>query len=187
MNSQLFSGSNHRKYLTCNASSQANDDYFSAGQIIVTSLVHGGPGFPCLSPSLYQCIIKDPNISVSVSDVYDAELRSFLEKKLNAKSTDEANTLINSSPVSTLMGLTGTFKFISSLDDILTLVQQTVKWFSLGRSHFSQEQFVKGLSVLGVYGSMLKNPDWLIHSIQFFAIHLSNSVLNLYHNCLKLS
>ena len=160
MNSQLFSGSNHCKYLTCNASSQANDDYFNAGQIIAMSLVHGGPGFPCLSPSLYQCIIKGSNnISVSVSDVYDAELRSSLEKLLNAKSTDEANTQINSSPLSTLMGLAGTFKFISSLDDILTLVQQTDKWFLLDRSHFSQEQFVKGLSVLGVYGSMLKNPD----------------------------
>ena len=57
------------------------------------------------------------------------------------------------------MGLAGTFKFISCLNDILTLAQQTVKWFLLGRSHFSPEQFVKGLSVLGVYGSMLKNPD----------------------------
>lgn len=55
------------------------------------------------------------------------------------------------------MGLPGTFKFISSLDDISTLVQQTVKWFLVGRSHFSQEQFMKGLSVLGVYESMLKN------------------------------
>ena len=155
MNSQLFSGSNHCKYLTYNASSQANDDYLNAGVIIAMSLVHGGPG-------LYKCIIKGPNnISVSASDVYDAELRSSFEKlyMLNIKNTDETNTLINSSPLSTLMDLARTFKFISSLDDILTLVQQTVKWFLVGRSHFSQEQFVKGLSVLGVYGSMLKNPD----------------------------
>ena len=82
-----------------------------------------------------------------MSDVYDAELRSSLEKLLNAKSTNEANTLINSSPLSTLMGLAGTFKFISYLDDVLALVQQTVKWFLLRRSHSSQEQFVKGLSV----------------------------------------
>ena len=169
MNSQLFSGSNHCKYLSCNASSQANDDYFNAGQIIAMSLVHGGPGFPCLSPSLYQCIIKGSNnISVSVSDVYDAELRSSLEKLLN--------TQINISPLSTLMGLAGTFKFISSLDDILTLVQQTVKWFSLDRSHFSQEQFVKGLSVLGVYGSMLKNPD-SFHSAFCFSPQQLNAEL----------
>ena len=91
-----------------------------------------------------------------MSDVYDAELRSSFENLLNIKSTDETNTLINSSPLSTLMDLAGNFKFTSSLDEILTLVQRTVKWFLVGRS---QEQFVKGLSVLGVYGSMLKNPD----------------------------
>ena len=160
MNSQLFAGSDHSKYLTCNSTCQTNDDYFHAGQIVAMSLVHGGPGFPCLSPSLYQCIVNGPNnVSVSVSDVYDFELRSSLEAFLNASSADEANAMINSSPLSTLIGLAGTFKFISSVNDIPTLVQQTVKWFLLGRSHFSQEQFVKGLSVLGVYDSMTKNPD----------------------------
>ena len=73
--------------------SQANDHYFYAGQIVAMSPVHGGPGFSCLSPSLYQCILDGPNnVSVSVSDVYDFELKSNLEKLSNAKSTDEANT-----------------------------------------------------------------------------------------------
>ena len=144
------------------------------------SLVHGGPGFPCLSRSLYQCIVKGPNnVSVSIGDVYDFELRFSLEALLNANNADEANTLINASHLSTLVGLAGTFKFISCVDDVPTLVQQTVKWFLLGRSHFSQEQLVKGLSVLEVYDSMIKI---LNHSIQLFATCHSNSMLNLYLN-----
>ncbi|CAB4031461.1 G2 M phase-specific E3 ubiquitin- ligase-like [Paramuricea clavata] len=114
----------------------------------------------CLSPSLYQCIVEGPNnVLVNASDVYDVELRSSLEKLLNAKSTDEANTMIDRPLLSTLLDLAGTFKFVSSLDEIPTLVQQTVKWFLLGRSHFSQEQFVQGLSVLGIYDSILKSPE----------------------------
>ena len=160
MHSQLFCGSDSSKYFSCNATSQGNNDYFHAGEIVAMSLVHGGPGFGCLSPSLYQCIVEGPNnVLVNVSDVYDVELRSSLEKLLNAKSTDEANAMIDKPPLSTLLDLAGTFKFVSSLDEIPTLVQQTVKWFLLGRSHFSQEQFVQGLSVLGIYDSILKNPE----------------------------
>ena len=157
MKSQLFCGNDHCKYLSCNATCQDNNDYFHAGQM---SLVHGGPGFCCLSPSLYQCILEGlVNVSVSLSDVYDVELKSSLEQLSNAKSADEANEMINSSPLSTLLDLAGTLKYISCCDEVSTLVQQTVKWFLLGRSHFSQEQFVKGLSVLGIYHSLLKNPE----------------------------
>ena len=109
-------------------------DYFHAGQIIAMSLVHGGPGFGCLSPCLYQCIVEGlNNVLVSVNDLYDVEIRSSLEKLLDAKGIDEANALIDSSSLSTLLDLAGTFKFVTSLDEVSTLVQQTVKWFLLGR------------------------------------------------------
>ena len=149
MHSQLFCVCDSSKYFSCNATSQGNNDYFHAGEIVAMSLVHGGPGFGCLPPSLYQCIVEGPNnVLVNVSDVCVVELRSSLEKLLNAKSTDEANTMIDKPPQSTLLDLANslldlaTFKFVSSLDEIPTLVQQTVKWFLLGRSHYSQEQFV---------------------------------------------
>ena len=90
------------------------------------SLVHGCPGFGCLSP----CIVEGPNkVLVSVNDVYDMEIRSSLETLL--MSPDEANAMIDSSPLSTLLDLAGTFKSVSSLDEISTLVQQTVKWLLL--------------------------------------------------------
>ena len=74
MHSKLFCGSDSSMYFSCNATSLGNNDYVHDGEIVATSLVHGGPGFGCLSPSLYQCIVEGPNnVLVNVSDVYDVK------------------------------------------------------------------------------------------------------------------
>ena len=57
INFQIFCGSENAKFLSCNANFQANDYYFYAGEIIALSLVHGGPGFRCLAPVVYDSIV----------------------------------------------------------------------------------------------------------------------------------
>mgnify|MGYP002803431900 CR=1 FL=1 len=54
------------------------------------SLVHGGQGFRCLAPAVYDSIIYDTrSVSVDVNDVNDFELRTSLVKMTNCKSLDE--------------------------------------------------------------------------------------------------
>jgi hypothetical protein len=84
--------------------------------------------------------------------------------------------MIGNPPLSTLSDLAGTFKFVSSLDKNSTLDQQTVKWFLLGRSHFSQEQFVQRLSVLGIYDSILNNPE-SFHPVFCYSLQQINTDL----------
>ena len=84
--------------------------------------------------------------TIHKTQFHNTKLNSTTQNSLlNAKSTDEANTMIDKPPLSTLLDLAGTFKFVSSLDEIPTLVQQTVKWFLLGRSHFSRAVCVRNL------------------------------------------
>ena len=51
---QLFFGKPTSKFLSLNATSLEEREYFMAGQIFATSLVHGGPGINCLSDSCYD-------------------------------------------------------------------------------------------------------------------------------------
>ena len=70
VNSQLFCGPQNKKLLSRNARCLADSEYFIAGQLFTMSLVHIGVGPRCLSPILFESLVKSPEkVSVSVEDV----------------------------------------------------------------------------------------------------------------------
>ena len=174
MNSQIFCGSENNKFLSCNASCQTNDYYFFAGEIIAMSLVHGGPGFRCLAPAVYDCIIRDTrSVSVDVNDVYDFQLKTSLVKMTNCKCLDEGKSLVNDPAVETILDLAGTLKPVNSVQDVIRMAYETAHWYLLGRTNCSLERFKEGLSVLGVLQAITENPD-SFRSVFFFSPQILN-------------
>jgi len=58
----------------------ASDDYYMAGVAIAVSLVHDGPAPHCMSPDLYDSLVRGPqNVNVSLSDMPLSDLRQDLE------------------------------------------------------------------------------------------------------------
>ena len=54
LNSPPFFGAETSKFLSLNANSLDEGEYFQAGQIFAMSLVHGGPGINCLAEPCYD-------------------------------------------------------------------------------------------------------------------------------------
>jgi len=126
MNSQIFCGSESNKFLSCNASCRTNEYYFFAGEIIAMSLVHGGPGFRCLAPAVFDSIISDTrSVSVDVNDVYDFQLKTSLVKMTNCKSLDEGKSLVNDPAIETILDLAGTLKPVNSVQDVIRMAYET--------------------------------------------------------------
>ena len=91
VNSQIFSGTEKNKFLSCNATCHLNDYYFYARQIIALSMVHGGPAIRCFSPALYHFLVHSVcSASVDISNVYDPELRNYLLALINCQSVSNA-------------------------------------------------------------------------------------------------
>ena len=160
MNSQIFCGSENSKFLSCSASCQSNDYYFFAGEVIAMSLVHGGPGFRCMAPVVYDSIVYGTrSVSVDINDVYDFELKTQLVRLINCKSVEEARSLINDQAIENILDLAGTLELIKSLEDVIRIVYNTAHWYLLDRVNCSLERFKEGLTVLGVLRSIIENPD----------------------------
>jgi hypothetical protein len=160
VSSQLFCGPSEGKFLSCSASCAANLDYLYAGKVIALSLVHGGPGINCLSPVLYNALVKGiENTNVSVEDVYDPELKLALNKLSDAHSSKEGNEVMSKYKLDNVLELAGTLRPLKSVGDIKAVVEQTARWYALGRAYVALEQFKQGLSLLGVLRAVESNPD----------------------------
>ncbi len=56
--------------------------FLKVGQLMAMSFIHGGNGFPFLSPSVfkYLCGVSLPNIDVDVTEIPDIEVRFIAEE-----------------------------------------------------------------------------------------------------------
>ena len=103
-----FFGAETSKFLSLNANSLDEGEYFLAGQIFAMSLVHGGPGFNCLAESCYDTIVKFPatrNLHACLNDVPDYELRSSLNRLPEAFDVKEATNIMMQNSMLSLISL----------------------------------------------------------------------------------
>ncbi len=113
LSSQLFFGEPTSKFLSLNATSLEEREYFIAGQIFAMSLVHGGPGINCLSSTCYDAIVNDSetlNLTAKLEEIPDLELRSSFSKLLQAPSVTDAHQIINAEKLDTIFEMAGTMK-----------------------------------------------------------------------------
>ncbi|XP_034062188.1 G2/M phase-specific E3 ubiquitin-protein ligase-like [Gymnodraco acuticeps] len=77
---RIFDGPQDRKFLTFDNAAAKDDEYFHAGRMIATSIVHGGPGPRFLSETLYQHLtgMKNTNIEAIIEDITDDTMRASL-------------------------------------------------------------------------------------------------------------
>ena len=122
VSSQLFSGNEREKYLSCNSNYNTNDYFFRAGQIIAMSIVH--------YDALTFGVLKS---SVDVEDVYDFELKNSLSAVKYASTIEEANGLISSSNLETIFDLARTLETFKAMENITSFVKKAAHWFVLER------------------------------------------------------
>ena len=159
-NSELFTGPNEKKMLSCNGRCLEESEYFLAGQFFAISLVHCGIGPRCLSPILFECLIGCPDkVSVSVFDVDDIDIRMNLQNLLQAKTVEDAQNLMCSSNIETLLHFSGNFQMVRTLGDVKNVVKASASWYVLGRTRTPLESFKKGLDSFGILKSMTENPS----------------------------
>lgn len=160
VNSQLFCGSQSSKLLSCNARCLADSEYFIAGQLFAMSLVHIGVGPRCLSPILFESLVKSPEkVCVSVEDVYDYELRSSLQELKESTTIEEAQRIIASRNLDMVLDLAGAIQVMNSIDDVSKVVNATASWYVLGRMRPALENFKEGLKAFNLLNAMVSNPS----------------------------
>lgn len=93
--SKLFTGRDTEKYINFHRDSLEKNEYFTAGCIIVLSLVH--VGLPCkfFSPVLFQQVVgASKEIEVTIHDITDSEIRNELKQAQRANNLEELRTTI---------------------------------------------------------------------------------------------
>ena len=164
LGSQLFFGEETSKFLSLNATSLEEREYFMAGQIFAMSVVHGGPGINCLSDTCYDGIVNDSgtiNLTAKLEEVADLELRSSLSKLLEAPTVSDAQEIIHAEKLDTIFDMAGAVKVMKTKADVDKVVQLTVNWHVLGRCESSYNSFKEGLQALGVLEAIVAYPKLL--------------------------
>ena len=160
VNCQMFVGDPMSKFISLNALSLEEGDYFMAGQIFAISLVHGGPSISCLAPECYKALLQGvEKAEATTKDVFDYSLQVPLEQLLAASILPEANDIISTAGLGTVFDMAGTLQILTSLTQVKVLVKKTLNWYVFGRACPAYESFKKGLSALDVLPSMLKFPN----------------------------
>ena len=160
--SPLSFGHPHSRFLSLSQKSLEEEEYKLAGQIIALSIVHGGPAPHCLSSLLFQALVNGPyGVNPTVADmegIHDTTKDVILS--LNDVQPEGANQFIEDNErLSTVVDLAGAWKPIKTTEDKISIIHSLIKWFLLGRSQCSLQQFQKGLEILGVLDKMKQYPS----------------------------
>ena len=159
LNCQMFVGEPISNFISLNASSLEEGDYYMAGQIFAMSLVHGGPSISCLAPACYKALLQGvEHAEATTKDVFDYSLQGHLEQLLAASTLAEANEMISTAGLDTIFDMAGTLQIITSSTQVKATVKKTLNWYFFGRAYPAYESFKTGLSVLDVLPSMRKFP-----------------------------
>ena len=83
------------------------------------ALVHCGIGPRCLSPILFDSLVKGPGKVVApIESVYDPELQLSLQWLMSAQSVDDANKVISDDKLQGILELSRTLRFMKSVCDV---------------------------------------------------------------------
>ncbi|XP_049895693.1 G2/M phase-specific E3 ubiquitin-protein ligase [Epinephelus moara] len=147
---RIFDGPEDRKFLTFDSAAARDDEYFHAGRMIATSIVHGGPGPRFLSEMLYQHLTGRTNtdIEAKIEDINDDTMRASLLEISNTATLDELHASINRH--SSLLQTAGCFQYPDRVDDKKNIIKDFMQWYFFYRNHFSIQRFKDGLSTLDV-------------------------------------
>ncbi|KAL4006074.1 hypothetical protein ACER0C_005787 [Sarotherodon galilaeus] len=143
---RIFDGPEDSKFLTFDSAAAREDEYFLAGRMIATSLVHGGPGPAFLSKTLYQHLIgttKSDVVEVTIEDVTDEATKAFLLEISNAATLKELHGSIEMH--CSLLQTAGCYGFPDSLDGKGNIIKDYLK-------------FKDGLATLGVIHALQQHP-----------------------------
>ena len=158
--SQLLCGPENSRFLSYHVKCLEDNDYFVAGLMIAMSLVHGGVAPHFLSPVMFEALLSDKPLTVSLQYVYDHELKSSLESLHDSDTVEKAKRCTVEGNLSTVLDLAGTLAMpIETLDDVKKMVATTLQWFVLGRCKPALESFRDGLSALGVLEAVKTYPE----------------------------
>ncbi|XP_039866137.1 G2/M phase-specific E3 ubiquitin-protein ligase-like isoform X1 [Simochromis diagramma] len=156
---RIFDGPEDSKFLTFDSAAAREDEYFLAGRMIATSLVHGGPGPAFLSKTLYQHLIgttKSDVVEVTIEDVTDEATKAFLLEISNAATLKELHGCIEMH--CSLLQTAGCYGFPDSLDGKGNIIKDYLRWYIIYRNHFSIQRFKDGLATLGVIHALQQHP-----------------------------
>ena len=185
LTSHLFCGSDHAKFISYQASSVEQNEYYYAGLIIAMSLVNGGPGPQCLASNMFHVLVHgQEGVIVDLDDVYDKELQDCLKSLHNAPTVATAIKILEDEKLMTVVDLAGTLKPIKTTDDSKKIAALTAKWYVIDRCTTSIEAFENGLSVLGVFDAIRSNPGAFQSSFCYSPLHLTADIFdNLFRVC----
>nr|XP_023695653.1 G2/M phase-specific E3 ubiquitin-protein ligase-like isoform X2 [Paramormyrops kingsleyae] len=147
---RIFDGPEDSKFLTFDSAAAREDEYFLAGRMIASSVVHGGPGPAFLSKTLYQHLIgtTKSDVEVTIEDITDEATKAFLLEISNAATLKELQEYIEKH--SSLLQTAGCYGFPDSLDGKEKIIKDYLQWYIIYRNHFSIQRFKEGLATLGV-------------------------------------
>lgn len=158
LSGKLFCGSEQQRLLSYDGKSLRAEEYFMAGQLISMSLVHTGVGPRCLSPILFEYLVKGPdNVEVSVDAVDNPELRSGLQELMSVQSVEEAQATIDGRKLDGILELAGTFRLMRDVNDVKDVAIETTHCYVLGRTRSAFESFKNGLKCLGFLDAFILN------------------------------
>lgn len=177
LSGKLFCGQEHQKFLSYDAKALKQGEYFKAGQLFSMALVHCGIGPCCLSPILFDSMVKGTGeIVVPIDSVYDPELQLGLQRLMSVQSVVDANKVIIDEKLQGILELSGTLRVMKSVCDVKEVSSETAHWYVLGRTRASFESFKNGLNCLGFLDALLRNPDSFRQTMCFHSQVLSSDI-----------
>ncbi|KAK3742388.1 hypothetical protein QZH41_012021 [Actinostola sp. cb2023] len=144
------------------------------GNIIVHSIVQGGPGFPVFSPSVY-CYLATGNIDAAMAAAHYGDccepIQHFITKVAQAVDVD---TLDKDECIDILQqcGL----KVSLTNDNKMRVIQSLIVHDVIGRPKIVLDQLVEGLKTLGFQAKMKEYPE-LFQELFALTISLPHSPL----------
>ena len=78
----MFQGPENARSFLHNTQALASRRYFYAGKLVALSLAGGGPGFPCLSETVYKylCYGINAQLALKIEELPDYDIREKLDK-----------------------------------------------------------------------------------------------------------
>ncbi|XP_067088310.1 G2/M phase-specific E3 ubiquitin-protein ligase-like [Osmerus mordax] len=154
--SPMLAGPDGQKNLALDSIAVREDKYYIMGKAISVSMVHGGPSPGFFSPTLFDCIVKD-NVSPTIDDVHDLDLRAKIIQVSEAKSMEELRSVVSSH--SDYLSNAGCLRALKCLEDKDLLLQDILQFQVVNRLHGPLERFKEGLRTLGLLEEVVKQPE----------------------------
>ncbi|KAJ7999929.1 hypothetical protein DPEC_G00199500 [Dallia pectoralis] len=130
--SLMLAGPDGHKNLALDSIAVREDKYFIMGKAISVSMVHGGPSPGLFSPTLFDSIVID-NVSPTIDDVHDFDLRAKIAKVSEARSMDELLSVVSS--ISDYLSNAGCLRAVKCLKDKDLLLKDILLFQVVNRLH----------------------------------------------------